>query len=192
MLILASGSAIRRKMLEDSGVDFEVVLPEIDEAALKVGLEDGETIAVELAKAKAAAVGAARPDDTVIGGDSVVRVADRLFDKPRSRDEAAEHLRYFSGKPMQLFSAVALAHGGAVDWSDIGRAELHVRDLSENFIQSYLDAEWPEVGNCVGVFRIEGRGIQLFDRIVGGHFTIMGMPMMPLLKQLRKRGLLSS
>ena len=192
MLILASGSAIRRKMLEDSGVDFEVVLPEIDEAALKVALEDGETIAVELAKAKAAAVGAVRPDDTIIGGDSVVRVADRLFDKPRSRDEAAEHLRYFSGKPMQLFSAVALAHEGAVDWSDIGRAELHVRDLSEDFIQSYLDAEWPEVGNCVGVFRIEGRGIQLFDRIVGGHFTIMGMPMMPLLKQLRKRGLLSS
>ena len=93
---------------------------------------------------------------------------------------------------MQLVSAVALARGGEVDWSDVGRAELHVRELSDAFIESYLDAEWPEVGNCVGVFRIEGRGIQLFERIVGGHFTIMGMPMMPVLKALRKRGVLPS
>jgi septum formation protein len=192
VLILASGSSIRRKMLEDAGVDFEVVLPEVDEEALKGGLEDAETIAMKLAKAKAAVVSVSRPGDTVIGGDSVVRVNDRLFDKPRSRDEAAEHLRLFSGNPMQLFSAIALARDGAVDWSDVGRAELHVRDLSEEFIQAYLDAEWPDVGNCVGVFRIEGRGIQLFDRIVGGHFTIMGMPLMPLLKQLRKRDLLLS
>ena len=192
MLILASGSSIRRKMLEDAGVAFDVVRPEVDEAALKAAEADGETVALELAKAKAVAVSGGRPGDTVIGGDSVVRVEDRLFDKPRSREEAADHLRLFSGKPMQLFSAVALARDGVVDWSDIGRAELHVRDLSEGFIQAYLDAEWPEVGNCVGVFRIEGRGIQLFDRMVGGHFTIMGMPLMPVLKQLRKRGLLQS
>ena len=91
---------------------------------------------------------------------------------------------------MQLYSAVALARGGSIEWSDVGRAELHVRDLSEDFIQSYLDAEWPEVGNCVGVFRIEGPGIQLFDRIIGGHFTIMGMPLIPILRALRKRDIL--
>ena len=191
MLILASGSSIRRKMLEDAGVEFDVVRPEVDEAALKAGLDDGETIALELAKAKAAAVSSSRPDDWVIGSDSVVRVDERFFDKPSSREEAADHLRLFSGKPMQLYSAVALARGGSIEWSDVGRAELHVRDLSEDFIQSYLDAEWPEVGNCVGVFRIEGRGIQLFDRIIGGHFTIMGMPLIPVLKALRKREILA-
>ena len=191
MLILASGSSIRRKMLEDAGVEFDVVRPEVDEAALKAGMDDGETIALELAKAKAASVSANRPGDWVIGSDSVVRVDERFFDKPRSREEAADHLRLFSGKPMQLYSAVALARGGSIEWSDVGRAELHVRDLSEDFIQSYLDAEWPEVGNCVGVFRIEGRGIKLFDRIIGGHFTIMGMPLIPVLKALRKREILA-
>jgi len=192
VLILASGSSIRRKMLEDAGVQFEVVRPEVDEAALKAGLDDGETIALELAKAKAAAVSSGRSGDWVIGSDSVVRVEERLFDKPRSREEAADHLRLFSGKPMQLYSAVALARDGNVEWSDVGRAELHVRDLSEEFIRSYLDAEWPEVGQCVGVFRIEGPGIQLFDRIIGGHFTIMGMPLIPVLRALRKRGVLPS
>ena len=190
MLILASGSSIRRKMLEDAGVEFDVVRPEVDEAALKAGMDDGETIALELAKAKAAAVSSNRPGDWVIGSDSVVRVDERFFDKPRSFEEAADHLRLFSGKPMQLYSAVALARGGSIEWSDVGRAELHVRDLSEDFIQSYLDAEWPEVGNCVGVFRIEGPGIQLFDRIIGGHFTIMGMSLIPVLRALRKRDIL--
>jgi len=190
VLILASGSSIRRKMLEDAGVEFDVVRPEVDEAALKAGMDDGETIALELANAKAAAVSSNRPGDWVIGSDSVVRVDERFFDKPRSFEEAADHLRLFSGKPMQLYSAVALARGGSIEWSDVGRAELHVRDLSEDFIQSYLDAEWPEVGNCVGVFRIEGPGIQLFDRIIGGHFTIMGMPLIPVLRALRKRDIL--
>lgn len=192
MLILASGSYIRRKMLEDAGVQFEVVRPDVDEAALKAGIEDGETIALELAKAKATAVSSGRAGDWVIGSDSVVRIEERLFDKPRSREEAADHLRLFSGKPMQLYSAAALVKDGNVEWSDVGRAELHVRDLSEEFIQSYLNAEWPEVGNCVGVFRIEGPGIQLFDRIIGGHFTIMGMPLIPVLRELRKRGVLPS
>lgn len=192
MLILASRSAIRRKMLEDAGIEFEVAPSDVDEASLKSSLQDNEMIALELARAKATAVSAGRPGETVIGGDSVVRVNGRSFDKPRSRAEAVEHLRQFSGKTMQLVSAIVLACDGEVDWVYEGRAELHFRELSEDFIQAYLDAEWPEVGYCVGVFRIEGRGIQLFDRIVGGHFTIMGMPLMPLLKQLRKRGLLPS
>ena len=93
---------------------------------------------------------------------------------------------------MLLTSGVALARDGEVDWSHFGRAELEVRDLSEDFIQSYLDAEWPDVGNTVGVFRIEGRGIQLFETIAGGHFTILGMPLLPLLKRLRNKGLMQS
>ena len=191
-VILASGSSIRRKMLEDAGVVFEVVRPDIDEEAEKEGKPDLQTIAQSLAEAKAIKVSRDRPDDWVIGSDSVVAVDGQLFSKPASREEAAEHLRFFSGKKMLLVSAVALARGGEVDWSRFGQAELDVRELSEEFIQSYLDAEWPEVGNTVGVFRMEGRGVQLFDGIAGGHYTILGMPLLPVLKQLRKRGMLPS
>jgi len=91
---------------------------------------------------------------------------------------------------MLLTSAVALARGGEVDWRHVESATLRVRDLSEQFIESYLDAEWPEVGYTVGVFRLEGRGVQLFERIEGDHFTILGMPLIPLLGALRERGLL--
>ena len=191
-VILASGSSIRRKMLEDAGVVFEVVRPNIDEDAEKEGKPDLQTIAQGLAEAKAAKVSRDRPDDWVIGSNSVVAVDGQLFSKPASREEAAEHLRFFSGKKMLLVSAVALARGGEVDWSRFGQAELDVRELSEEFIQTYLDAEWPGVGNTVGVFRMEGRGVQLFDGIAGGHYTILGMPLLPVLKQLRKRGMLPS
>ena len=189
-LILASGSSIRRKMLEDAGVEFEVVRPDIDETAAKEGQPDLQNIAKSLAEAKAFSVSAKHPEAWVIGSDSVIAVEGVLFSKPRSREEAAEHLRMFSGKTMLLVSAVALARNGELDWSHIGQAELEVRELSENFIQYYLEAEWPEVGNTVGVFRMEGRGIQLFHSLVGGHFTILGMPLLPILKRLRKHGLL--
>jgi septum formation protein len=192
VLILASRSAIRRKILEDAGVEFEVMSADIDEEAAKDGDDYFEAIATRLAEAKARAVSALRPGDWVIGSDSIISVEGRIFNKPRDRDEAAEHLRFFSGNTMLLVSAVALAHGGEVDWSRPGRAQLEVRELSEAFIQAYLDAEWPEVGNTVGVFRMEGRGAQLFDAIAGGHYTILGMPLLPLLKQLRKRDLLQS
>lgn len=192
MLILASGSAIRRKILEDAGVEFEAVPANIDEEAEKAGKTDLDAIAQGLAEAKAVAVSRGRPAEWVLGSDSVVGVDGRLFNKPASREEAAEHLRFFSGKKMLLVSAIALAKDGEVDWSRIGRAELDVRELSDEFIESYLDAEWPEVANTVGVFRMEGRGVQLFDAIAGGHYTILGMPLLPVLKQLRKRGLLQS
>jgi septum formation protein len=191
-LILASGSSIRRKMLEDAGVEFEVVRPDIDEEAEKEGKGSLEAIAKGLAEAKALAISRKQSGNWVIGSDSVVAVDGRLFSKPRDRQEAAEHLRFFSGKKMLLVSAVALALDGEVEWSHFGPAELEVRELSDEFIESYLAAEWPEVAHTVGVFRMEGRGVQLFDKIAGGHFTILGMPLIPVLKQLRKRGLLQS
>jgi septum formation protein len=126
----------------------------------------------------------------VIGSDSVVHVGERLFDKPRDRAEAAEHLHFFSGKEMRLTSAVALARRGKLDWRHVETATLQVRPLSRDFIADYLDAEWPDVGYTVGVFRLEARGVQLFDRIEGDHFTILGMPLLPLLGALRERGLL--
>jgi septum formation protein len=129
------------------------------------------------------------PGEWVIGSDSVVSSGGRLFSKPRDRSEAADHLRFFSGKTMELTSAVALANGQVIDWSHVEKARLRVRQLSRSFISAYLDAEWPEVGYTVGVFRLEGRGVQLFDQIDGDHFTILGMPLVPLLRALRERAL---
>ena len=186
-LILASTSPIRRHMLDAAGAAYVARTPEVDEDAVKQRLNDPGEIAAELASAKARSVATG---DWVIGSDSVVSVDGRLFDKPRDRDEAAEHLRFFSGKMMRLTSAVALARSGKLDWSHVGSARLEVRPLSNAFIEAYLDAEWPEVGYTVGVFRLEGRGVQLFSAIDGDHFTILGMPLIPLLGALRQRGLL--
>ena len=188
-LILASTSAIRRQMLTAAGVDHAVASPAVDEALAKARLTNPVEIAAELAGAKAASVGGS---DWVIGSDSVVVVDARLFGKPRDRAEAAGHLRFFSGRTMRLTSAVALARGGQVDWVHHETAQLHVRELSEPFIADYLQAEWPEVGHTVGVFRLEGRGVQLFERIEGDHFTVLGMPLIPLLGALRQRGLVPS
>jgi len=175
-------------MLDAAGVEYQATRPQVDEDELKLGLTHLEDMALQLASAKAVSI----PGEWVIGSDSVVSAGGRLFDKPRDRDEAAEHLRFFSGKPMRLTSAVALAYGGTLDWSHVESATLQVRPLSEDFIAEYLDAEWPEVGYTVGVFRLEARGVQLFDRIDGDHFTILGMPLIPLLGALRTRGLLLS
>ena len=179
-------------MLEQAGVGFEVEPAAIDEDSLKQLCTTAEEAALKLAEAKALAVSRDGADDWVIGSDSIVTVGGRTFDKPRDRDEAAAHLRLFSGKPMQLTSAVALARGASVDWSHCDSATLQVRELSETFIDSYLDEEWPAVGGCVGVFRMEGRGVQLFESVEGSHFTILGMPLVPLLAALRQRGLLAS
>ena len=189
-LILASTSAIRRHLLEAAGVSYQAMKPNLDEAEVKRRLVDAPAVASELAAAKAASVSASRPGDWVIGSDSVVSVDGRLFDKPRDQAEAGEHLRFFSGKAMYLTSAVAMTRDGLTDWGHVETATLHVRPLSDEFIHAYLDAEWPEVGYTVGVFRLEGLGVQLFDRIDGDHFTILGMPMIALLSALRERGLL--
>src|SRR5579884_2973995 len=177
-------------MLDAAGVSFETVPSNVDEHLIKNQLSDPVEIAAKLAGAKAAAVSAGRPEDWVIGSDSVVSVDGRIFGKPRDRDEAAGHLRFFSGREMHLTSAVALARDGEIDWLHGETARLQVRELSDAFIADYLHAEWPEVGYTVGVFRLEGRGVQLFERIEGDHFTILGMPLMPLLRALRGRGLL--
>ena len=191
-LILASNSQIRRMMLEQAGLSFEVCSPEFDEQSVKLDHGgDGESLARHLAEGKAASVRVDR-GDWVIGSDSTIDVEGTRYSKPRDRDEAATHLRAFSGRTMLLSSAVALANDGRIDWSHAETARLDVRPLSEPFIQSYLDGEWPEVGYCVGVFRMEGRGVTLFDRVEGSHFTILGMPLLPLLGALRERGLVAS
>ena len=192
-LILASSSIIRRAMLDQAGLRFEAIDPDIDETALQAAhqREDFE-LALALAEAKAAAVSLIRPRAWVIGADSVISVEGRRYSKPADRDEAASHLHSFSGRAMRLVSSVALARAGIVEWNHIADAVLHVRPLSEDFIKSYLDSEWPSVAYCVGVFRMEGRGVTLFDEVEGDHFTILGMPLLPLLEALRDRDLMAS
>ena len=191
-LILASKSASRRAMLDAAGVQYEAVPADIDERAVEAGLSGaapGE-IAEALAVAKAAAVAQLHPQALVLGSDSLVVAAGRRFDKPKSREEAAEHLRFFSGKVMELHSAAALLRNGGCEWSHASTARLQVRDLSGEFIEHYLALEWPAIGYTVGAFRIEGLGVQLFDRIEGDQFTVLGMPLLPLLGALREAGVL--
>lgn len=191
-LILASKSASRASMLDAAGVVYASIPADIDERAVEAGLggvAPGE-VAEALAVAKAAAVAGLHPAALVLGSDSLVVCAGRRFDKPRSRDEAAEHLRLFSGRVMELHSAAALVRDGGCEWSHASIARLHVRDLSDEFIAHYLDLEWPAISHTVGAFRIEGPGVQLFERIEGDQFTVLGMPLLPLLGALREAGVL--
>ena len=193
-LILASKGASRKAMLEAAGIAFTAKGADVDERALESemdGAEPGE-IAQALAAAKAAAVSNGQHDALVLGSDSLVEVDGRRFDKPSSRENAAEHLRFFSGKIMTLHSAAALARDGQILWVGSDFARLRVRDLSDDFIAAYLDAEWPAVSYCVGVFRIEGPGVQLFDSIMGDQFTVLGMPLLQVLDALRGQGALLS
>lgn len=192
-LVLASQSASRKAMLEAAGVPFVARPAAVDERALEESLAGraGAEVALALAEAKALAGSGTYPEALVLGSDSLVEVAGRRFAKPESRAQAGEHLRWFSGRTMDLFSAAALARNGTVVWSHVERAGLAVRALSDAFIADYLDAEWPAVSGCVGVFRIEARGVQLFDRIEGDHWTVLGMPLLPVLAALRREGSLT-
>jgi septum formation protein len=192
MIVLASQSASRQAMLRAAGVAFEARPAHLDERAVEAGLAGAGASEVALALAEAKALAVNGGGRLVLGSDSLVVSGGRRFDKPASRDDAAAHLRHFSGQEMQLHSAAALAQDGKVVWRHAALARLRVRPLSEAFVESYLAAEWPEVAGCVGVFRIEGPGVQLFETIEGDHFTVLGMPLLPVLGALRERGELAA
>ncbi len=190
MLVLASQSASRRAMLEAAGVAFNAQPAAVDERAVEAGLGSASPleVALALAEAKALAISLQNPGALVLGSDSLVEVAGRRFDKPRTVEDAADHLRQFSGQVMQLHSAAALARDGVTLWRHPDSAELRVRVLSDDFIARYLAVEWPAVSGCVGVFRIEGLGVQLFEGLAGSHFTVLGMPLLAVLAALREHG----
>lgn len=189
-LILASASTSRRAMLEAAGVAFTVCPAAIDERMVERAWTGGpdDHLVAGLSAAKALAVAATTDAEFVLGSDSLVVVDGKRFDKPTSRENAAEHLRFFSGRMLELYSGAALTKNGILKWDGWDRALLEVRDLSDTFIDRYLDAEWPAVAGCVGVFRIEAMGVQLFESIEGSYFTILGMPLMHVLWALRQFG----
>lgn len=194
-LVLASQSASRRAMLAAAGVPFEAVAAGVDEDAAKLALAhlSPRDLADALAELKATKLSGRTPGRLVLGSDSLVALANgRRLDKPETRDEAAEHLRAMSGGVHDLWSAAVVAEDGQAVWRHVQRARLHVRPLSDAFLNAYLDAEWPEIAGCAGAFRIEGPGVQLFSRIDGDHFTILGMPLIPVLGYLRTRGVLAA
>lgn len=196
-LVLASKSASRRAMLTAAGVPFKAVSANVDEEAAKAAMRaEGvapRDLADRLAELKALRVSHRDPEALVLGSDSVVALEDgSMLDKPVDRADAAEHLRRMSGKRHELISAAVMAIDGRPVWRVVDRAKMFVRILSEEFIQGYLDAEWPEISGCVGCYRIEGPGAQLFSRIEGSQFTVLGLPLLPVLDYLRVRGVLTS
>jgi len=196
-LILASQSSGRHAMLEGAGVPFEAMPADIDEEAAKDRLRGpglrAANMADALAELKALSLSERFPGALVLGCDSVVELQDgRLLDKAGSRDEAAEHLRHLSNRRHYLHSAAVIAEDGQPVWRCTDRVTMHVRPLSEAFIAEYLDREWEQARWCVGVYRVEGPGAQLFTRIEGSQFTVIGLPLLPVLGYLRVRGVLAS
>lgn len=192
VLILASKSASRRAMLDAAGVTYKAVPADVDERAIEDGLVGAPPaeIAEALSVAKAAEVAKSHPGSLVLGSDSLVVAGGKRFDKPKSREDAASHLAFFSGKAIELHSAAALVRDGGCEWSHQSLARLNVRELSSEFIEHYLEAEWPEIGYTVGCFRIEAMGVQLFESIEGDQFTVLGMPLLAVLGALREHGVL--
>lgn len=195
--VLASQSASRRAMLAAAAIPFTAVSASVDEESAKAALlADGLTprdLADALAELKAVKVSSREGQALVLGCDSVAVLDDgSMLDKPRSRDEAREHLSRLSGKRHDLISAAVIAEAGRPIWRVVDRAKMYVRPLSADFIETYLDQEWPEIAGCVGCYRIEGPGAQLFTRIDGSQFTVLGLPLLQLLDYLRIRGVMPS
>jgi septum formation protein len=206
-LVLASGSSSRRRMLEAAGVGFEVMPARVDEVAIAGAMATEQAdlpqplglaraVARRLAREKALEVSARAPDALVIGGDQTLALLvrengheiGRNLDKPDGLARAREQLLEMRGKTHVLCSAVALVRAGAVLWEGEDSARLTMRAFSDEFVDAYLDLAGEAVCTSVGAYQLEGLGVQLFDRIEGDYFTILGMPLLPLLAALRGQG----
>jgi septum formation protein len=191
-LILASQSRARQMLLGNAGISFEAVPADIDERAVQKnsGLTSPGEIAGLLAREKAKFVSSKNPGRHVIGADQTLALGERLFSKPAGRAQAAEQLRLLAGNSHALHSAVAVARDGKIMFSDVSVATMTMRKLSDSQIESYLDAAGEAVTSSVGAYQLEGLGVHLFERIEGDHFTILGLPLLPLLAFLRSERLL--
>jgi len=195
-LILASGSKVRAMLLTHAGLEFSVRDSGVDEDAVKRGFTGGndeagtDALALELAAAKALAVSKAAPQAFVIGADQILSCDQARFDKPRDMDEARDNLKKFRGRTHILHSGIVVAKAGEVLWSVSDRALLTMRDFSDDFLDWYLATLGEKVRTSVGCYQLEGPGIQLFEKIDGDYFTILGLPLLPLLAELRRHGVI--
>jgi septum formation protein len=191
-LILASQSRARQMLLANAGISFEAVPADIDERALQKnsGLSAPGEIAGLLAREKACFVSSKNPGRHVVGADQTLALGNRLFSKPAGRAQAADQLRLLAGHTHELHSAVAVARDGKVVFSDVSVARLTMRALTGSEIRAYLDEAGEAVTSSVGAYQLEGLGVHLFDHFEGDHFTILGLPLLPLLAFLRREQLL--
>lgn len=199
-LVLASSSASRRAMLEGAGLRFEAIAAAVDEGAIKEsaqaeGIPPAEA-ALMLADAKAMRIASRRPEALVIGGDQLLTCTIdgkvQWFDKPVGLDGARSHLRTLRGRRHELVTATVAWRGGERIWQDVSTPRLTMRDVSDAFIEDYLALEGEILCSSVGAYRVEGPGIQLFNRIEGEHSAILGLPLLPLLRFLRQHGVLAA
>ena len=192
LLILASGSTIRAQMLRAAGIDFAIDSPRIDEESFRASLlaEDASPrdVADTLAEAKAQRVAHRNPGARVLGCDQVLELDRQILGKPSSRDDARDQLRQLRGKTHRLLSAAVLYEQGEPVWRHVGTARLTMRDFSEDFLDGYLERNWPGIGDSVGAYKLEEEGVRLFSRIEGDHFTILGLPLLELLNHLSLTG----
>jgi septum formation protein len=193
-LILASASSSRKTLLTAAGVAFTADPADLDETALMAGLKDAgaEAMARGLAEAKALAVSRRHPGQTVLGGDSVIAFGGDYLGKCANMEEARALLGRLSGNTHVLVSAAALARDGTLLWAHASPCRMTMRDLSEEFLDDYLAVEGKAILSSVGCYHFEGRGAQLFATVDGDYFSVLGLPLLPVLAQLRKEGLLAS
>lgn len=191
-LVLASQSRARRMLLENAGLACEAVPADIDERALQkdAGLVAPYEIALHLATAKAHAVAATEPTSYVVGADQTLALGERMFNKPAGRQQAMQQLLALAGRTHSLHSAIAVVRNGEVLFSHVAVAWMTMRTLTESDVAAYLDTAGPAVLSSVGAYQLEGLGVHLFDRIDGDHFTILGLPLLPLLAYFREARLL--
>ena len=192
-LVLASISAIRARILNDAGIQFTIQPAHVDEDTVKASMRGavGEAIAAALAERKALAVSTSRPGDLVLGADQVLVLGDELISKAETLEAAAVQLRKLRGRRHQLTGALVLAKGGAPIWHHVEVSTLWVRDFSDAFLDAYLKTEGEAVLGSVGCYRYEGPGVQLFERVEGDYFSILGLSLMPLLAALRDQDVLA-
>lgn len=193
-LILASGSRVRATLLRQAGLEFEILPADVDESATKRAMTGAEPmrIAEALASLKALEVSWRRPGPLVIGADQILVCDGVLLDKPTTMDEACSHLRRLRGRTHHLCTAAVAVRGGEVLWRHSERPELVMRPFSDGFIEGYLAAVGDDALLSVGAYQLEGRGAQLFERVSGDFFSILGLPLLPLLAFLRHRELIEA
>lgn len=189
-LVLASSSPFRRMLLENAGLTFQSQAAEIDERQIEASEDHAgpEAVAAILARAKAQDVSRHFPDALVIGSDQTMSLGDRVYHKAKNRAEAKDNLMSLSGRTHRLNSAVSIVKNGSLVWEHLAYAELTARNLTEAFVDRYLDRIGDKAFSSVGAYQLEGEGIHLFSAIEGDYFTILGLPMLPLLEELRHLG----
>lgn len=193
-LLLASGSQVRANLLRGAGVTFKIQNSRVDEDAIKERFanSDIDALAILLAEAKAIAVSKDNPSTFVIGADQILSCHGERFDKPRDMTEARMNLQKFRGTVHRLHSGIVIAENGRIIWRHSDHADLTMRPFSDAFLEEYLTTVGDKVLTSVGCYQLEGAGIQLFEKITGDYFTILGLPLLPLLAELRTRGVVSA